>query len=106
MMALVLGLKVGASSCGSSVQSGGRSLQEMETPNQLQLEIWERSVLVEDYSSLWILKIDENAILAGAVGLEPTPSSLTVRCPTNWTTPQPFLDCKRDWNFSSHAFFN
>src|SRR5579862_8398775 len=27
--------------------------------------------------------------LAGAVGLEPTPSSLTVRCPTNWTTPQP-----------------
>src|SRR5277367_4584540 len=26
--------------------------------------------------------------LAGAVGLEPTPSSLTVRCPTNWTTPQ------------------
>ena len=29
------------------------------------------------------------AQLAGAVGLEPTPSSLTVRCPTNWTTPQP-----------------
>src|SRR5580704_17358187 len=28
--------------------------------------------------------------LAGAVGLEPTPSSLTVRCPTNWTTPQQF----------------
>jgi hypothetical protein len=26
--------------------------------------------------------------LAGAVGFEPTPSSLTVRCPTNWTTPQ------------------
>jgi hypothetical protein len=30
--------------------------------------------------------------LAGAVGLEPTPSSLTVRCPTNWTTPQQFRD--------------
>jgi hypothetical protein len=45
-------------------------------------------------------------LLAGAVGLEPTPSSLTVRCPTNWTTPQPFLDCKREWNLSSHAFLN
>ena len=44
--------------------------------------------------------------MAGAVGLEPTPSSLTVRCPTNWTTPQPFLDCKREWNFSSHAFLD
>jgi hypothetical protein len=44
--------------------------------------------------------------LAGAVGLEPTPSSLTVRCPTNWTTPQPFLDCKREWNFFSHAFLD
>ena len=27
--------------------------------------------------------------LAGAVGLEPTPSSLTVRCPADWTTPHP-----------------
>jgi hypothetical protein len=26
--------------------------------------------------------------LAGAGGLEPPPSSLTVRCPTDWTTPQ------------------
>ena len=26
--------------------------------------------------------------LAGAVGFEPTPSALTVRCPTGWTTPQ------------------
>ena len=25
--------------------------------------------------------------MAGAVGLEPTPSSLTVRCPADWTTP-------------------
>jgi hypothetical protein len=29
----------------------------------------------------------QKVMLAGAVGLEPTPSSLTVRCPTNWTTP-------------------
>ena len=35
--------------------------------------------------------------LAGAVGLEPTPSSLTVRCPTNWTTPQPSLNSKREY---------
>src|ERR1700693_5633654 len=28
--------------------------------------------------------------LAGAVGFEPTPSALTVRCPTGWTTPQQF----------------
>jgi hypothetical protein len=34
-------------------------------------------------------------LMAGAVGLEPTPSSLTVRCPTNWTTPQPCTNCKR-----------
>src|SRR5215470_18712610 len=27
-------------------------------------------------------------ILAGAGGFEPPPSSLTVRCPTGWTTPQ------------------
>src|ERR1700722_7936923 len=27
-------------------------------------------------------------MLAGAGGLEPPPSSLTVRCPTDWTTPQ------------------
>src|ERR1700736_275837 len=27
-------------------------------------------------------------ILAGAEGFEPSPSSLTVRCPTDWTTPQ------------------
>jgi hypothetical protein len=27
-------------------------------------------------------------ILAGAEGFEPSPSSLTVRCPTGWTTPQ------------------
>ena len=26
--------------------------------------------------------------LAGAEGFEPSPSSLTVRCPTSWTTPQ------------------
>src|SRR5260370_6646514 len=26
--------------------------------------------------------------LAGAGGFEPPPSSLTVRCPTGWTTPQ------------------
>src|SRR5215469_3283569 len=26
--------------------------------------------------------------LAGAEGFEPSPSSLTVRCPTGWTTPQ------------------
>ncbi len=26
--------------------------------------------------------------LAGAEGFEPSPSSLTVRCPTDWTTPQ------------------
>ena len=26
--------------------------------------------------------------LAGAGGFEPPPSSLTVRCPTDWTTPQ------------------
>src|ERR1700691_1093126 len=48
----------------------------------------------------------QGAGLAGAVGLEPTPSSLTVRCPTNWTTPQPCSDCKREWNFFSHAFLN
>jgi hypothetical protein len=39
--------------------------------------------------------IFQKARLAGAVGLEPTPSSLTVRCPTNWTTPQPCTNCKR-----------
>ena len=26
--------------------------------------------------------------MAGAEGFEPSPSSLTVRCPTSWTTPQ------------------
>lgn len=26
--------------------------------------------------------------MAGAVGFEPTPSALTVRCPAGWTTPQ------------------
>src|ERR1700678_2016353 len=35
-----------------------------------------------------------NRTLAGAVGLEPTPASLTVRCPTNWTTPQPHYNSK------------
>ena len=40
--------------------------------------------------------------LAGAVGLEPTPASLTVRCPTNWTTPQPHLNSKCS-NVNFHA---
>jgi hypothetical protein len=26
--------------------------------------------------------------MAGAEGFEPSPSALTVRCPTGWTTPQ------------------
>src|SRR5579863_10386182 len=30
----------------------------------------------------------EDEKLAGAEGFEPSPSSLTVRCPTGWTTPQ------------------
>src|ERR1700686_2992778 len=29
--------------------------------------------------------------LAGAEGFEPSPSSLTVRCPTSWTTPHYFF---------------
>ena len=33
-------------------------------------------------------RLPDSKDLAGAVGLEPTPSSLTVRCPTDWTTPQ------------------
>src|ERR1700685_503152 len=50
---------------------------------------WDRCVALESrrpcrrvYQSLSGIK------LAGAGGLEPPPSSLTVRCPTNWTTPQ------------------
>ena len=46
--------------------------------------------------------------LAGAVGLEPTPSSLTVRCPTNWTTPQTvvatLLKNRRDTHTYSSGF--
>src|SRR5882672_7561016 len=33
--------------------------------------------------------------LAGAEGFEPSPSSLTVRCPTSWTTPQRALPPRR-----------
>jgi hypothetical protein len=33
----------------------------------------------------------ERERLAGAEGFEPSPSSLTVRCPTGWTTPQRVL---------------
>src|SRR6266851_9210686 len=33
--------------------------------------------------------------LAGAEGFEPSPSSLTVRCPTSWTTPQRAIAGKR-----------
>ena len=34
--------------------------------------------------------------LAGAEGFEPSPSSLTVRCPTDWTTPQQLDATLRD----------
>src|SRR5208282_1483946 len=34
--------------------------------------------------------------LAGAEGFEPSPSSLTVRCPTGWTTPQRRLSAARE----------
>ena len=47
---------------------------------------------------------DQENEVAGAVGLEPTPSSLTVRCPTNWTTPQPCFNCKREHEKSCDAF--
>jgi hypothetical protein len=42
------------------------------------------------YSSTELFKnpIKTAIKLAGAGGLEPPPSSLTVRCPTDWTTPQ------------------
>ena len=50
-----------------------------------------RTLLI--HYSAWIKEKQE--LMAGAVGLEPTPSSLTVRCPTNWTTPQPCSNCKR-----------
>jgi hypothetical protein len=33
--------------------------------------------------------------LAGAEGFEPSPSSLTVRCPTSWTTPQQSCETAR-----------
>ena len=35
----------------------------------------------------------ESVNLAGAEGFEPSPSSLTVRCPTGWTTPQRAAAC-------------
>ena len=42
------------------------------------------------FSSLFnpLLLGGKEASLAGAEGLEPSPSALTVRCPTDWTTPQ------------------
>jgi hypothetical protein len=42
--------------------------------------------LAEQYSAA---RMEAESIeLAGAEGFEPSPSSLTVRCPTSWTTPQ------------------
>src|SRR5207302_1361730 len=35
-----------------------------------------------------IQKLKTNGKLAGAEGFEPSPSTLTVWCPTGWTTPQ------------------
>src|SRR5260370_40700428 len=42
--------------------------------------------IARDYQSPSEALIEKR--LAGAEGFEPSPSSLTVRCPTSWTTPQ------------------
>src|SRR6202011_3450030 len=73
------------------------------TPNgpypsaEVRLQIHERSWVNQMRAELHQAQIFPNHImnlrfnlreLAGAVGFEPTPSALTVRCPTGWTTPQ------------------
>jgi hypothetical protein len=62
-------------------------------PDRINWKMWfgNRGRSVEDHVQKKITHRKPNRTayeLAGAGGLEPPPSSLTVRCPTDWTTPQ------------------
>ena len=48
------------------------------------VQLLESRILLENGE----ITLAESKELAGAEGFEPSPSSLTVRCPTSWTTPQ------------------